>query len=119
MHPLRREAADERQIDTLAITPTGVFVVEVKNWSREFARSGGGFSPYEQASRASYLVFDRLRSAGISVKVRAIIATLGSLPDRGDSKVAVNPLGRIRGYIEGVPEAAMVDDSAVRSALGL
>ena len=107
------------QIDTLAITPTGVFVIEVKNWSREFARSGEGFSPFEQASRASYLVFDRLRSAGIGVKVRAIIATKGSLPDRGDSKVAVVPIGRLRRYIEGGPGAMMVDVSAVRSALGL
>jgi hypothetical protein len=108
------------QIDTLAITPTGVFVIEVKNWSREFAQSGEGFSPFEQASRASYLVFDRLRRCGISgVKVRAIIATQGSLPDRGDSKVAVVPIGRLRRYIEGGPGATMVDVSAVRSALGL
>ena len=107
------------QIDSLAITPTGVFVVEVKNWSREFARSGEGFSPYEQASRASYLVFDRLRSAGITAKVRAIIATQGSLPDRGDSKVAVVPIGRLRRYIEGGSGAVLLDVSAVRSALGL
>ena len=34
------------QIDTLAITTAGVFVIE--NWSGEFAHSGEGFSPYEQ-----------------------------------------------------------------------
>jgi hypothetical protein len=107
------------QIDTLAITSVGVFVVEVKNWSREFALSGEGFSPYEQASRASYLVFDRLRSAGISAKVRAIIATQGSLPDRGDSKVAVVQIGRLRRYIEGGPATTPVDVPAVSSALGL
>jgi len=107
------------QIDTLAITPAGVFVIEVKNWSSEFARSGEGFNPYEQASRASYLVFDRLRSAGISVKVRAIIATQGSLPDRGDSKVAVVPIGRLRRYIEGGPASMAVDVPTVRSSLGL
>ncbi len=107
------------QLDTLVIASGGVFVVEVKNWSRGFARSGEGFSPFEQASRASYLVFDRLRSAGISVKVRAIVATQGSLPDRGESKVAVVPIGRLRRYIEGTPAGTMVDVCTVRSALGL
>jgi hypothetical protein len=106
------------QIDTLAITTAGVFVVEVKNWSREFAHSGEGFSPYEQANRASYLVFDRLRSAGISIKVQAIIATNGSLPEKGEHKVAVVSIGRLRRYIQGAP-AAQVDVLAVRQALGL
>jgi len=106
------------QIDTLVLTPTGVFVVEVKNWSREFAHSGEGFSPYEQASRASYSVFDRLRRAGMSVKVRAIIATNGNLPEKGDQKVSVVPIGRLRRYIEGAPPA-QVDVAAVRRALGL
>jgi hypothetical protein len=105
------------QIDTLVITTAGVFVIEVKNWSREFAQSGEGFSPYEQASRASYLVFDRLRKAGMSVKVLAIIATNGSLPDRGEHKVAVVPIGRLRRYIEGA-QAREVDVSAVRRAVG-
>ncbi len=106
------------QIDTLVLTPNGVFVIEVKNWSREFAKSGEGFSPYEQASRASYLVFDRLRRAGLSSKVRAIIATNGSLPERGDQKVAVVPIGRLRNYIEGAPPA-QVNVPTIRSALGL
>ena len=106
------------QIDTLTLTPNGVFVIEVKNWSREFARSGEGFSPYEQASRASYLVFDRLRSAGISVKVRAVIATNGSLPEKGDQKVSVVPIGRLRRYIEGAPPS-QVDVPTARSVLGL
>jgi len=106
------------QVDTLAITPNGVFVIEVKNWSREFAQSGEGFNPYEQASRASHLVWHRLHSAGISVKVRAIIANYGSLPEKDDHKVAVVSIGRLRKYIEGAPPAQL-DIAAVRSALGL
>lgn len=106
------------QIDTLVLTPNGVFVIEVKNWSREFAKSGEAFSPYEQASRASYLVFDRLRSAGINVKVRAIIATNGSLPDKGNHKVSVVPIGRLRRYIENAP-LSPVDISTVRATLGV
>ena len=106
------------QIDTLVITTASVFVVEVKNWSREFAHSGEGFSPYEQVSRASYLVYDLLRSAGMSVRVRSIIATDGSLPEKGDQKVAVVPISRLRRYIEGA-QARQVDVAAVRLALRL
>jgi hypothetical protein len=106
------------QIDTLVITTAGVFVIEVKNWSREFAHSGEGFSPYEQVSRAGYLVFDLLRSAGMNVRVRSIIATNGSLPEREDQKVAVVSIGRLRRYIERAP-AGRVDVSAVRRALRL
>jgi hypothetical protein len=106
------------QIDTLVITTAGVFVIEVKNWSREFADSGEGFSPYEQASRAGYLVFDLLRSAGMDVRVRSIIATNGSLPEREDQKVAVVSISGLRRYLERSP-TGRVDVSAVRRALGL
>jgi hypothetical protein len=106
------------QIDTMVITTAGVFVIEVKNWSREFAHSGEGFNPYEQVSRAGYLIFDRLRSAGMDVRVRSIIATNGSLPEREDQKVAVVSIGRLRTYIERAP-AGRVDVSAVRRALRL
>jgi hypothetical protein len=106
------------QIDTLVITTARVFVIEVKNWSPEFAGSGEGFNPYEQVSRAGYLVFDRLRRAGIHVKVRSIIATNGSLPEKEEQKVAVVAISRLRRYIERAP-AGQVDISAVRVALRL
>jgi Nuclease-related domain len=32
------------QIDTLVITKAGESVIEVKNWSRQFANSGEGFN---------------------------------------------------------------------------
>jgi hypothetical protein len=106
------------QIDTLVITTAAVFVIEVKNWSREFAGSGEGFNPYEQVSRAGYLVFDNLRRAGIDVKVRSIIATNGSLPEKEEQKVTVVAISRLRRYIDRAP-AAQVDISAVRVALRL
>ena len=106
------------QIDTLVITAARVFVVEVKNWSSEFAQSGEGFNPFEQVKRASYLVYDQLRSAGFDVRTRSIIATNGSLPGKGDKKVTVVPVRRIRQYIEN-DKAAGVDVYGVRAALGL
>jgi hypothetical protein len=88
------------QIDTLVITPAGVFVVEVKNWSREFAESGQGFNPYEQVSRARQLVWIILQEAGLRhVKVRAIVATQGRLPAKKEEFVAVKQMTQLRGYI--------------------
>jgi hypothetical protein len=54
----------------------------------------------------------------MDVRVRSIIATNGSLPEREDQKVAVVSIGRLRTYIERAP-AGRVDVSAVRRALRL
>ena len=56
--------------------------------------------------------------SGMDVKVRSIIATNGSLPEKEEQKVAVVPIGRLRSYIERAP-AGRVDVSAVRRALKL
>ncbi|PWU09613.1 MAG: hypothetical protein C5B50_27040 [Verrucomicrobia bacterium] len=106
------------QIDTLVITTGGVFVIEVKNWSSEFAQSGDGFNPYEQVGRASYLTYDRLRTAGLKIRVRSIIATNGRLPPKEDQKVTVVSIPRLRNYIENSPPAQL-NPSAIRSLLRL
>jgi Nuclease-related domain len=38
------------QIDHLVISPAGIFVIEAKNWSKEFIKSGDYFNPYQQVS---------------------------------------------------------------------
>ena len=73
---------------------TGIRTARWPGFFRKLALSGEGFSLYEKACRPSYPVCDRLHTAGISVKVRAIIAIQGSIPDRGDSKAAVMPVYR-------------------------
>ena len=87
------------QIDTLVISPAGVFVIEVKNWSREFAKSGIGFCPYTQVNRARRLVDVVLHESHINVKVRAIVVSMCSLPDQGDAVVAVKSIQQLRSYI--------------------
>lgn len=104
------------QIDSLAITPAGVFVIEVKNWSREFAASGDGFSPYEQVNRASYLVRVILREACIDAKVRPIVTAMGKLPEKGNAMVAVKGVHQLAGYIQWFPTAG-VDVQAVAQTL--
>ena len=104
------------QIDTAVITTAGVFVVEVKNWSREFAESGQGFNPYEQVSRAGYLVFDRLREAGIQTRVTSVLTSMGRLPDRNGAKVVVKPVRYLRQYIQSQP-ANGLDVDEVKAVL--
>ena len=75
-------------------------MVEVKNWSREFAESGQGFSPFEQVSRARQLVWIILQEAGLKdVKVRAIVATQGRLPEKKEGFVPVKHVTQLRNYI--------------------
>jgi hypothetical protein len=96
----RGKPIQSAQIDSLVITPAGIFVVEAKNWSRSFAQSGEGFSPYEQVNRARYLVHIILQESGMDhVKVRAIVTAQGSLPEKGEPKVAVKSVKQLRGYI--------------------
>ena len=69
------------QIDHVVLTPAGVFVIETKSWSRRFVESGHFHDPFEQVSRANYLCYDLLRKSFGKVRVRSIIASVGSLPD--------------------------------------
>lgn len=83
------------QIDHLIIGPTGVFVIETKNWSNRYVQSvfnDGSYTPYDQIQRSSYLVYRYLNSnkyggklqkvyyhlAEDEVKVKSIIAVVGS-----------------------------------------
>lgn len=66
------------QIDHVVIGPTGVYVIETKNWSAEFVQqnfSEGNFTPYDQVRRGNYLVYKYLNG---STKIKSIIAIHGA-----------------------------------------
>jgi Nuclease-related domain len=90
------------QIDHVVLTPAGVFVVETKCWSRSFVESGDFYNPFEQVSRANYLCYDLLRESFGKMRVRSIIACVGSLPDppRDSYIKVVRPEG-LTSYISG------------------
>lgn len=73
---------NKAQIDHLVVGPSGVFVIETKHWSREFASSGRYHNPFQQVARSSHLCYILLKHAGFRVKTRSIIATKGSLPEK-------------------------------------
>ena len=49
------------QIDLAVVGPTGIFAVEVKNWSDKYVSMYSGLSPCEQADRASIILGKRLK----------------------------------------------------------
>ena len=88
------------QIDHLVVGPGGVFVLEVKRWSRQFVESGQFFDPYEQVARASYLCYDLLRWHLPGIRVRSILVNCGILPPcRDDFHVKMVTLPQLRGYV--------------------
>jgi len=50
------------QIDFAVVGPTGIFIIEVKNWSNETLRNHRGFSPHEQLDRGGKVVWRYLKN---------------------------------------------------------
>jgi hypothetical protein len=88
------------QLDHLVLSPAGLFVIETKRWSRQFAESGHYHNPFDQVRRARYLCQDVLKGAFGKLPVRSIILSSGSLPDAPeDSYTKVRHLADVNEYI--------------------
>lgn len=81
----KEEQLRTAQLDFVVVGPPGLFVIEVKRWSRKFTESGEYHDPYKQVDRASYLCFKLLKEAGLQTKCRTIIVTRSPLPPKPDS----------------------------------
>ena len=83
------------QIDTLVISPAGIFVVEVKNWSKAFTDANDYHNPYDQVKWAAYLCYKQTRT-----KTREIIAHTGHIPEKTQgSRAKVLHLNEVKNYI--------------------
>lgn len=97
------------QIDHLVITPAGMFVIEVKNWSSEFIENGDFFNPYEQVKRASYLCY-KLIGERYNIKARSILAHTGNIPEKPKgSYVKVLSISEVKSYILWFKEQVISD----------
>ena len=77
-----------------------MYVIEVKNWSREFLESEAYFDPFDQVGRARFLCQCLLRDRGYEVTVRDIIAFRGSIPRKPErSYTKVIPVRRLSEHI--------------------
>jgi len=90
------------QIDFVVVSKKGVFVIEVKNWSRGFLNQKKYFSPYEQVDRASRLLWIALKSSS-NPRVTGVLLSLGGIM-RSDPKykyVFVSDLDGINDFLQG------------------
>ncbi|MFE3845715.1 nuclease-related domain-containing protein [Thermoplasmatota archaeon] len=60
----------EAQMDFVVVGPTGIYIIEVKNWSNETLRNHKRFSPHEQVDRAGKLLWRHLKNHTIFYKPR-------------------------------------------------
>jgi len=87
------------QIDHVVVSPSGIFVIEVKNWSKKFVQNDDYFDPYQQVKRARYLCYKCIGER-YNLKTRSIIAYKGFIPKKPpDSQTKVLTIGKVKGYI--------------------
>jgi hypothetical protein len=103
--------------DHVAIAPTGVFAIEVKNWRGRFFKKRGHLMFNEEACR----VHDALATAGFDVFVQAVlVSTNASVMTDGFEvgKVKVVPLSRVEDLLSAGPQRLTATQQVrIRAAL--
>jgi len=101
------------QADHLVIGPTGIFLIETKNWSKNSIEKTYSFSPIDQIQRTNYALFcflnyhvnsgqlDSFRNNWGSAKIspRNIILMIHSKPNEEFQYVKVLTINEVRRYI--------------------
>jgi len=65
------------QMDVVVVCPKGVFMIEVKNWTDEYAQSHKqDFSPYEQAGRAGLVLWITLKNIFKDIRVTNVLLSI-------------------------------------------
>ena len=90
------------QMDFVVVSRKGVFMIEVKNWSKGYAKRHDGLNPYEQTDRAGRILWIFLKSWRFSPRVtNVLLSTQGSFEyDRNYRAVFVSSLDRINNFVE-------------------
>lgn len=90
------------QMDFVIVSKKGVFVIEVKNWSDNFAKNHDGFSPHEQTDRAGRVLWFVLKSLIRDIQVTNVLLSIHDniRYDRNYRMVFVSSLEKINGFLE-------------------
>jgi len=79
----RKKNLRSAQMDFVVVSKRGVVLIEVKNWSDEYAQKHRRFSPHEQVDRAGLVLWIKLKSSWFSPKnpyVKSVLlATQGNI----------------------------------------
>jgi hypothetical protein len=99
-----RKNLKSAQMDLIVVCPKGIFMIEVKNWSNQFANnnSNNNFSPYEQTERAGRVLWISLQKVIKNVRVTNILLSIkGNLPyNESYRSVYVSSLDQINNFLE-------------------
>lgn len=90
------------QMDFVIVSTKGVFVIEVKNWSNNFAKNHNGFSPHEQVDRSGRVLWVILKSLVKDIQVTNVLLSIqGNIRyDRNYRTVFVSSLEKINRFLE-------------------
>lgn len=90
------------QMDFVIVSKKGIFVIEVKNWSNDYARNYDGFQPHEQVDRAGRVLWITLQNSSIDTRVTNVLLPIhGNMQyDQNYRMVLVSSLERINGFLE-------------------
>jgi len=119
------------QVDHVVVGPSGVFLIETKNWSEKSIRNQGLFSPVTQIKRHGFALFFIINQAAKngqiqlknhhwgerSISTRNIILMIGSKPEAEFEFVKILALKEIKNYVEYFPKT--LSESEVESIVNL
>lgn len=99
-------------MDFVIVSTKGVFVIEVKNWSNNFAKNHNGFSPHEQVDRAGRVLWVALKSLiGEFQVTNVLLSVQGNIRyDRNYRTVFVSNLEKINWFLENKQDALSEDE---------
>jgi len=97
-----RKNLKSSQMDLVVVCPKGIFMIEVKNWSNQFANSNNNFSPYEQTERAGRVLWISLQNIIKNVRVTNILLSIKGNLSYNESyrSVYVSSLDQINNFLE-------------------
>lgn len=99
------------QIDHLLISPSGIFLIETKNWSKESLKNLDLFSPVSQIKRTNFALFKILSDSTNSIlsqhhwgdrkiPIRNLIVLINHKPTEEFQYVKILTLAELLGYIK-------------------
>ena len=96
------------QMDIVVVCPKGVYMIEVKNWSNQYANNNSkSFSPYEQTERAGRVLWISIQGIFRKVRVTNVLLSIkGNLEyNKKYRSVFVSSLNRINFFLMGRQDA--------------
>ena len=106
------------QIDHILISPSGIFLIETKNWSENSIRNTQLRSPVKQITRTNFALFKILESTKLKkhhwgkrkIPIRNIIAFTNSKPIGEFEFIKILTLNELIGYITYFPPCFSKDE---------